>query len=84
MPRGVSDRYRGEFPHFLHLYFHDADLLRQRHRVALATLLRFLGRVAEPTDLNSVAATAVATAPEVPWANVFQDDTTQHRGQAEA
>ena len=56
-------------PSVVHVYFHDTDLADRRRRIALRTLLVFLARVSEPTDLVRLAA-VTGTAPEVPWSAV--------------
>jgi hypothetical protein len=42
----------GPLPRFVHVYFHDTDLLRPRRRLALASALRVLGLRREPADLR--------------------------------
>jgi hypothetical protein len=84
LPRRVTPRTRGDFPDFVHVYFHDADLAERRRRIGVVALLRLLGRVAQPTDLNALASSVFTDAPEIPWADVARHVETQDRGQAEA
>lgn len=44
-------------PRYVHVYFHDTDLLSAPRRAALATALRVLARRREPADLEAAAAT---------------------------
>jgi catechol 2,3-dioxygenase-like lactoylglutathione lyase family enzyme len=57
-------------PHVVHVYFHDTDLVDRRRRLALAAVLGVLGRRAQPTDLEALAASMGEAAPEIPWADV--------------
>jgi hypothetical protein len=59
----------GALPRFVHVYFHDTDLLNPRRRMLVALLLPLLAHRAEPTDLDAVAA-RLANAPERPWEEV--------------
>jgi len=70
MPRRVSDRYRRVFPDLVHVYFHDTDLRDRRRRVLLRGLLRLLARVAEPVDLDTLAAPLAPDGPEIAWDDV--------------
>jgi hypothetical protein len=54
-------------PRYLHVYFHDTDLLDQRRRWALLLALKLLGRRATPVRLDELAA---EEAPELPWSDV--------------
>ena len=58
-------------PHHVHVYFHDTDLMSSRRRLALASLLPVLGRLAERTDLDALAA-QLGAAPEVAWREIAQ------------
>jgi hypothetical protein len=51
-------------PAYLHVYFHDTDLLARRRRWALVAALTTLGRRAARFDLDGLAA---RDAPERPW-----------------
>ncbi len=51
-------------PRYLHVYFHDTDLLDRRRRWALIAALVALGRRAARCDLDRLAA---EDAPERPW-----------------
>ena len=64
----LPDRER--FPRF-HVYFHDTDLRIRQRRTALMALLPVLARLAEPTDLNAVAA-RLEEAGVTPWSSVAQ------------
>jgi len=56
-------------PQVVHVYFHDTDLVSRSRRVLASALLPSLARVAEPTDVDALAA-LLADAPEVEWADV--------------
>ncbi len=58
-------------PAVTHVYFHDTDLRIRQRRTALMALLRVLARLAEPTDLNAVAA-RLEEAGVTPWSSVAQ------------
>lgn len=51
-------------PAYLHVYFHDTDLLSSPRRAALALALRLLGRRAHPGDPEALAR---GEAPELPF-----------------
>jgi hypothetical protein len=57
-------------PALVHVYFHDTDLLETRRRAMLDLTLRMLSRRADVTDLDTLAAQALADAPRVTWADV--------------
>jgi len=57
-------------PRFVHVYFHDADLLDRRRRALVPVLLRLLAWFARPTDLDALAAQAGSEVPERPWDDV--------------
>jgi hypothetical protein len=59
-------------PRLVHVYFHDTDLLDRRRRMALRVLLPLLARLAKPSDLATLAAELLPSAPEVAWADVAQ------------
>ncbi|MET0937748.1 MAG: hypothetical protein ABWY51_00820 [Gaiellaceae bacterium] len=44
----------GSLPSYLHVYFHDTDLLTRKRRAALAWALAVLGRRCEVTDLETL------------------------------
>ena len=48
----------GRLPAYVHVYFHDTDLLDERRRRALTTALRLIGRRRRPTALDAVSAEA--------------------------
>ena len=48
----------GRLPAYVHVYFHDTDLLDERRRRALTTALRLIGRRRRPTALDAVTAEA--------------------------
>lgn len=50
---------------FVHVYFHDYDLLDRRRRLAVYGILTALGRLRRPIDLDALAAVVEADAPEV-------------------
>ncbi|HXG75203.1 MAG TPA: hypothetical protein VNJ53_01400, partial [Gaiellaceae bacterium] len=56
-------------PAYVHVYFHDTDLLDARRRAALPWLLRLLARVAAPADPAALLADA-GRLPERAWADV--------------
>jgi hypothetical protein len=49
----------------VHVHFHDTDLVDANRRLALVWALRLLARRRQPTDLDALAATVRASAPEV-------------------
>jgi hypothetical protein len=57
-------------PRVVHVYFHDTDLLDLRRRELLRVLVPLLARIARPSDLSTLAAELLPTAPEVAWADV--------------
>ena len=61
----------GALPPYVHVYFHDTDLLGRR-RFLLRALLPLLAARAEATDLDALGADVLANAPEVAWAEVAQ------------
>jgi hypothetical protein len=52
------------------VYFHDTDLLDPRRRALLRVVLTALGRRANPTDLDALAAWGLPDLPRVAWADV--------------
>jgi hypothetical protein len=56
-------------PGYVHVYFHDTDLLDGRRRLALVAALTVLGRRAEPSDLDALA---VHESPERPWESALR------------
>jgi hypothetical protein len=61
----------GLLPGYVHVYFHDTDLLDLRRRVALVAALTVLGRRRHPSDLTQLAAEVGLDAPEVAFSRVF-------------
>jgi hypothetical protein len=61
--------FRG-LPSFVHVYFHDTDLLDRRRRLVLRVVLDALARRAQPTDLDAYAAALPASVPEIAWNDV--------------
>lgn len=59
-------------PEYVHVYFHDTDLLDARRRLALRFALAILGRRREPTDLDRLAADLQTRAPEVDLGSVVE------------
>ncbi|HKX48477.1 MAG TPA: hypothetical protein VJM06_07415 [Gaiellaceae bacterium] len=59
---------RRRLPEFLHVYFHDTDLLEARRRALIRVTLPLLARRARATDLDTLA--ACARAPRLAWADV--------------
>ncbi|CAN5376245.1 hypothetical protein BH20ACT13_BH20ACT13_00570 [soil metagenome] len=58
-------------PPVVHVYLHDTDLADRRRSTALRALLVLLARLAEPTDLATLAANT-EIAPEVAWTTVVR------------
>jgi hypothetical protein len=56
-------------PRYIHVYFHDTDLLSRRRASALTALLGILSRRARVTDLDSFGETA-GELPELSWVDV--------------
>jgi hypothetical protein len=56
-------------PPFVHVYFHDTDLLDRRRRLLLGVVLTALARRAQSTDLDAFAV-ALPEVPEIGWADV--------------
>jgi len=48
----------GRLPRYVHVYFHDTDLLDRRRRLGLAAALALLGRRRAPGDLSGLTAEA--------------------------
>ena len=61
---------RRSLPDFVHVYFHDTDLLSRRRSLALGVLLGRLARRARVTDLDALASAVAGQAPEVAWDDV--------------
>jgi hypothetical protein len=61
---------RRGLPGLVHVYFHDTDLLDPRRRALLRVVLTALGRRANPTDLDALAAWGLPDLPRVAWADV--------------
>lgn len=56
-------------PRYVHVYFHDTDLLDRRRRWALLAAMTLLGRRATPVRLDAIAA---EEAPERPWESILR------------
>jgi hypothetical protein len=69
MPHRVTDRDRGLLPPYVHVYFHDTDLLDRRRAGLLRILLSVLARRAQARDLDDLALER-RDAPERGWADV--------------
>ena len=61
----------GPLAGYVHVYFHDTDLLDFRRRFTLVATLAVLGRRRAPTDLERVAAEVALDAPEIPFSRAF-------------
>jgi len=61
----------GTLPRYVHVYFHDTDLLSRSRRLALSAALTALGRRCEPSDLDRVRE-AAADAPTVAFADAWR------------
>jgi hypothetical protein len=61
---------RRALPGFVHVYFHDTDLLARRRRVLLELVLRALARRARPSHLDALARSLGDGAPRVRWGDV--------------
>lgn len=59
-----------DLPSFVHVYFHDTDLLHRRRRFLLRAVLTILARRARATDLDAYAAALPVEAPEIAWNDV--------------
>jgi hypothetical protein len=59
-----------DLPPFVHVYFHDTDLLDRRRRLLLRAVLVALARRAHPTDLDSYAEALPEGVPEIAWFDV--------------
>ncbi len=55
---------------FVHVYFHDTDLLDRRRRAMLRRLLPLLARRARVSDLDAIARDVLEDAPRVAWDDV--------------
>ena len=67
LARGVTRR---NLPEFVHVYFHDTDLLDARRRTLLLTTLPVLARRARVTDLDALANRLGPDSPRVAWDDV--------------
>jgi hypothetical protein len=67
LARGIA-RPRS-LPRLVHVYFHDTDLVNRSRRVLVFALLPSLARLAQPTDLATLAA-SLDGVPEVEWDDV--------------
>jgi hypothetical protein len=61
---------RRRLPAFVHVYFHDTDLLDRRRRALLEVVLRVLGRRSKPTDLDALPRALAENVPRTRWADV--------------
>lgn len=61
---------RRSLPRFVHVYFHDTDLLERRRRALARALLAILGRVAAPLDPAAVVPGGSTDRPELAWDDV--------------
>ena len=66
----IARALTGHLPWYVHVYFHDTDLLDRRRRLLLRVALVALGRRARQTDLGAVAAAVSEDTPQIPWADV--------------
>ncbi len=67
LARSLTSR---DLPDLVHVYFHDTDLLDGRRRALVGAVLRVLGRRAQASDLDALAAEVVPEAPRVAWDDV--------------
>ena len=61
---------RRSLPRFVHVYFHDTDLLDRRRRAMVRLLLPLLARRARAFDVDGLYAGVLANAPCVAWDDV--------------
>jgi hypothetical protein len=61
--------HRDGLPRFVHVYFHDTDLVDRRRRALLRVGLALLARRARPTDLD-LAPRLLGQVPEIAWNDV--------------
>jgi hypothetical protein len=61
---------RRRLPGYVHVYFHDTDLLDPRRRALVGALLPLLARVAEPSDPVELASRLADAAGEIAWNDV--------------
>jgi hypothetical protein len=61
---------RRSLPHFVHVYFHDTDLLDRRRQAMIRVLLPLLARRARASDLDALAHDLLEDAPRVTWDDV--------------
>jgi hypothetical protein len=55
----------GRLPSYVHVYFHDEDLLDRRRAAALRLSLTLLSKRRRAVDLAELAAEVAAAAPEI-------------------
>lgn len=73
MPRRIyTGRVQPTLPQFVHVYFHDTDLLDRRRRALLRFVLAALARRAVPTTIDALAASIAEEAPEISWNDVLR------------
>ncbi|GIU93854.1 MAG: hypothetical protein KatS3mg012_0311 [Gaiellaceae bacterium] len=61
---------RRSLPRFVHVYFHDTDLLDLRRRALVYALLPALARVAVPADASELVASLRDASEEIAWNDV--------------
>ncbi|HEU0248502.1 MAG TPA: hypothetical protein VFR38_15605 [Gaiellaceae bacterium] len=61
---------RRSLPYFVHVYFHDTDLLDRRRRAMIRVLLPLLAQRARASDLDALAHDLIQDAPRVTWDDV--------------
>jgi len=61
---------RQPLPAFVHVYFHDTDLLNRRRSAMIRGLLPLLARRTQPTDLDALGRQVLDSAPSVAWDDV--------------
>jgi hypothetical protein len=63
---------RRPLPPFVHVYFHDTDLLDRRRGALLRVVLALLARRAKRANLDTFMASIGAEAPEIAWNDVIR------------
>jgi hypothetical protein len=61
---------RRSLPRYVHVYFHDTDLVSRRRTALVRALLPLLARRAQATDLDAIATEPGAAPPERSWHDV--------------
>ncbi len=72
LPRRVAGSTRSDLSPFVHVYFHDTDLLDRRRRALLECVLHVLAWRATRSDLDELGVAFREEAPHVPWSDVEQ------------